>query len=76
MSSLIRFLASTMSLFAAVAAYAGGDASPPFSAYAGTDFPLNVYWGDTHLHSNLSLDAGTTGPARGGIEMTPQPSSA
>lgn len=24
---------------------------------AESDYPVNVYWGDTHLHTNLSLDA-------------------
>ncbi|MCZ6830168.1 MAG: DUF3604 domain-containing protein [Gammaproteobacteria bacterium] len=42
------------------------------SAYANKNLPMNVYWGDTHLHSYLSLDAGTAGPAAGGIEMTPE----
>ena len=30
-----------------------------FSPYAGRDFPTNVYWGDTHLHTAVSVDAGT-----------------
>ncbi len=69
---MIRFSASAMTLFAAITAWASADASRPFSAYAETDFPMNVYFGDTHLHSNLSLDAGTAGPTGGGIEMTPE----
>ena len=28
-----------------------------YSRYAGRGFPTQVYWGDTHLHTNLSLDA-------------------
>jgi hypothetical protein len=31
----------------------------PFSPYAGRDFPTRVYWGDTHLHTAISVDAGT-----------------
>ena len=31
----------------------------PFSPYAGRDFPTQVYWGDTHLHTAISVDAGT-----------------
>ena len=27
-----------------------------FSPYAGRNFPTQVYWGDTYLHANLSLD--------------------
>ncbi|MFP6655414.1 MAG: DUF3604 domain-containing protein, partial [Myxococcota bacterium] len=28
-----------------------------FSPYAATEFPHQVYWGDSHVHSNNSLDA-------------------
>lgn len=34
-------------------------APPQFSPYAGRDFPTKVYWGDTHLHTAVSVDAGT-----------------
>jgi hypothetical protein len=30
---------------------------PGYSPYAGRNFPSKVLWGDTHLHTNLSLDA-------------------
>ena len=30
---------------------------PGYSPYAGRGFPTRVFWGDTHLHTNLSLDA-------------------
>ena len=30
---------------------------PGYSPYAGRNFPTRVLWGDTHLHTNLSLDA-------------------
>ncbi len=37
-----------------------------YSPYAQRSFPSQVYWGDTHVHTGLSLDAGvfgnTTGP--------------
>lgn len=29
-----------------------------YSPYAGRNFPTNVYWGDTHLHTGMSMDAG------------------
>ena len=29
----------------------------PYSPAVGQDFPTNVYFGDTHLHTNISLDA-------------------
>lgn len=32
-----------------------------YSPYAQRSFPTNVYWGDTHLHTGLSLDAGLFG---------------
>jgi Protein of unknown function (DUF3604) len=30
-----------------------------FSPYAGRDYPTRVFWGDTHLHTAVSVDAGT-----------------
>ena len=32
-----------------------------FSPYAGRNFPTRVYWGDTHLHTGMSMDAGAFG---------------
>ena len=32
-----------------------------FSPYAGRNFPTQVYWGDTHVHTGLSMDAGAFG---------------
>ena len=32
-----------------------------FSPYAGRDFPTHVFWGDTHLHTGMSMDAGAFG---------------
>ena len=29
----------------------------PYSPYAGRGFPTQVYWGDTHVHTDNSLDA-------------------
>jgi hypothetical protein len=31
------------------------------SPYAGRDFPTQVFWADTHLHTGLSMDAGAFG---------------
>ena len=45
----------------------GGEPDPnvfekqSYSPYAGRNFPDNVYWGDTHLHTTLSFDAGAFG---------------
>ena len=35
-----------------------------YSPYAGEDFPRNVYFGDTHVHSSWSADAGNMGNRR------------
>ena len=32
-----------------------------YSLYAQRSFPSNVYWGDTHVHTSLSIDAGLFG---------------
>ena len=39
-------------------AYKAGD---NFSPYANRNFPTQVLWGDTHLHTALSMDAGAFG---------------
>jgi hypothetical protein len=33
-------------------------AKPPYSPYAGRNFPTRPYFGDTHLHTSYSMDAG------------------
>lgn len=69
----------SLTLVAAPALAAAQDAGAPqlgnlksiypgkaYSPYAKRSFPSNVYWGETHVHTGLSLDAGlfgnTTGP--------------
>ncbi len=34
---------------------------PPYSPYAGRNFPTRPYFGDTHLHTGFSMDAGAFG---------------
>ena len=44
------------------------DAFPPqkhYSPYAGRNFPTQVFWGDTHLHTSNSLDARALGATLG-----------
>jgi hypothetical protein len=36
-----------------------GVSKQEYSPYAGRNFPTHVYWGDTHLHTAVSVDAGT-----------------
>jgi Protein of unknown function (DUF3604) len=36
-------------------------AKPPYSPYAGRDFPTRPFFGDTHLHTSFSMDAGAFG---------------
>ncbi|MGD9177150.1 MAG: DUF3604 domain-containing protein, partial [Desulfobacterales bacterium] len=33
----------------------------PYSPYADRTYPMNVYFGDTHVHTGLSADAGGSG---------------
>jgi hypothetical protein len=32
-----------------------------YSPYAGWNYPMRVFWGDTHLHTSFSMDAGAFG---------------
>ena len=34
---------------------------PPYSPYAGRNFPTRPLFGDTHLHTSMSFDAGMFG---------------
>jgi len=36
-------------------------ANESYSPYVGHPYPKSVYWGDTHLHTNLSLDSDISG---------------
>ena len=36
-----------------------------YSPYAGRNFPTQVFWGDTHLHTGMSMDAGASGTRLG-----------
>jgi hypothetical protein len=43
----------------------GAFKAPGYSPYAGRQFPTRVFWGDTHLHTALSLDAAAVGAKLG-----------
>jgi hypothetical protein len=38
---------------------------PPYSPYAGRNFPTRPFFGDTHLHTSYSMDAGAFGARLG-----------
>ena len=38
---------------------------PPYSPYAGRDFPTRPFFGDTHTHTSFSFDAGAFGARLG-----------
>ncbi len=69
--SLIIFLTILLSLTGAWAqippppdgaeALSGQYRGKAYSPYAGRNFPSRMYWGDTHLHTDISMDAGAFG---------------
>ena len=61
--------ASGCAALALVTAFGAGADGPPYSPPVGVDHPMNVYWGDTHVHSSWSPDAGSSGNLR----LSPEP---
>jgi len=41
---------------------------PPYSPYAGRDFPTRPFFGDTHVHTSFSMDAGAAGCRLGPVD--------
>jgi len=50
-----RFSFLVVGYFVFVSLFVNAESS--YSPYIGRDFPTSVFWGDTHLHTNLSVDA-------------------
>jgi len=70
----IRATVVAAALIIAIGTAAASDPVPPeeslvdaypkrddYSPYANRNFPTNVYWGDTHVHTGMSMDAGAFG---------------
>lgn len=51
-----------------VVAFADDDTKPPYSPGVGRTLATNLYWGDTHVHTINSLDAGVLGTTLGPSE--------
>ncbi|MEZ4354840.1 MAG: DUF3604 domain-containing protein [Myxococcota bacterium] len=62
-----RLSALLISFGLCAAAPVGAEGSAGYSPYADRAFPDRVFWGDTHLHSSWSPDAG----AGGNLSITP-----
>ena len=68
---IFLFVGATTNVFAQIAptkeSLSGLYAGKAYSPYAQRSFPDRVFWGDTHLHTGLSMDAGLFG-ARLGLD--------
>ena len=60
-NSALGILLSTGGLQVAASESEVSDAGKKYSPPANTTYATNVYWGDSHLHTGLSLDAGLFG---------------
>ena len=61
----LRTLAVLAGLLAQTTSSSPARADPgSYSPYAGEAFPRTVFWGDTHVHSSWSVDAGNAGNIR------------
>jgi hypothetical protein len=67
-SAILLFVSLVLALPAAAQDFgnaeefaAGSLKNKEYSPYAGRGYPTQVFWGDTHLHTNLSVDAGMFG---------------
>ena len=56
---LLSFSAQTQDQLPSEGAVTTQLSDTQYSPYAGRNFPTEVFWGDTHLHTQVSVDAGT-----------------
>ena len=69
--TLLRAVLAASALLAGAGVAVAQDATPPadreikYSPYPPQEFPNNVYFGDTHLHTSYSTDAGMIGNTLG-----------
>ncbi len=64
----MKFLSPVLALVLLATATSRPQAAETYSPYVGRDYPQNVYWGDTHVHTALSFDATLNGTLRVGLE--------
>ena len=55
--AVLGLLLGLETTFAADTTEERGEYSPEYSPYVGHTIPRDVYWGDTHVHTNMSIDA-------------------
>ena len=61
----VFLLAGTLLAISAYAAEQGGNKKPVYSPYVDANYPQRVFWGDSHLHTSYSWDAGLVGDTLG-----------
>ncbi len=61
MFTQLLFVTAAILTVTGTPAQAGDSKAPAYSPYANAKYPTNVYFGDTHLHTSYSMDAGAFG---------------